>query len=90
VSEALLRSSFLVKMPYKTIQDLPANLQEILPEHAQEIFVKSFNNAWEEYKENANRPEEISHEEIAYRTAWNAVKKKYAKDKQTGKWLEKE
>jgi cation transport regulator len=77
-------------MPYKTIQDLPPNLQEILPQHAQEIFVKSFNHAWEEYQENANQSDDISHEEIAYRTAWNAVKKKYAKDQHTGKWLEKE
>jgi cation transport regulator len=76
-------------MPYRTKLDLPFHLREILPEHAQEIFVKSFNNAWEEYKESANRPDDISHEEIAYRTAWNAVKKKYSKDNQTGKWTEK-
>ena len=38
--------------------------------------VESFNRTWKEY----------DHEEIAYRTAWNTVKEKYAKDKQTGKW----
>ncbi len=73
-------------MPYQTVQDLPINLREILPAHAQEIFVKSFNNAWQEYQDAANRPENISQEEIAFRTAWNAVKKKYAKNKRTGKW----
>jgi cation transport regulator len=76
-------------MPYRTIEDLPSNLREILPEHAQEIFVKSFNNAWQEYQD-TNRPAELSHEEIAFRTAWNAVKKKYAKNKRTGKWEIKE
>lgn len=77
-------------MPYQTIQDLPFNLREILPVHAQEIFVKSFNNAWREYQDATNRPEDISQEEIAFRTAWNAVKKKYAKNKHTGKWEVKE
>lgn len=72
-------------MPYRTTEDLPTNLREILPLHAQEIFVKSFNNAWQEYQD-TRRPEELSHEEIAFRTAWNAVKKKYAKNKRTGKW----
>lgn len=73
-------------MPYPTVRDLPPNLQEILPLHAQEIFVKSFNNAWLEYQDAANRPETISQEEIAFRTAWNAVKKKYVKNESTGKW----
>ncbi len=76
-------------MPYRTVDDLPANLREILPLHAQEIFLKSFNNAWQEYQD-ANRPADISHEEIAFRTAWNAVKKKYVKDRQTGHWELKE
>jgi cation transport regulator len=73
-------------MPYRTVQDLPSNLRELLPEHAQEIFLKSFNHAWEEYQETGSRPENISQEEIAFRTAWNAVKKKYVKNKRTGKW----
>jgi cation transport regulator len=73
-------------MPYRTVEDLPLNLREILPKHAQEIFLKSFNNAWEEYQDTANRTEDISQEEIAFRVAWNAVKRKYTKNKQTAKW----
>ena len=73
-------------MPYRTVQDLPFNLRELLPEHAQEIFLKSFNNAWEEYQDAADRPEHSSQEEMAFRVAWNAVKNKYAKNKRTGKW----
>lgn len=86
----MLRSSFFIKMPYRTIQDLPLKLREILPEHAQEIFVKSFNGAWEEHIRNSDHPEDISREEIAFRIAWSAVKKKYNKDKRTGKWIEKQ
>ena len=89
MSEVMLRSSFLFKMPYRTKLDLPLNLQEILPEHAQEIFVKSFNSAWEEYRKNSDHPDAISKEEIAFRIAWSAVKKKYKKDKRTGRWIEK-
>ncbi len=73
-------------MPYQAAHDLPINLRQILPAHAQEIFVKSFNNAWQEYQDASKRPQDISQEEIAYRTAWNAVKKNYAKNKRTGKW----
>lgn len=77
---------FLFNMPYHTVQDLPLNLRELLPDHAQEIFLKSFNNAWEEYQGVADRPENISQEEATFRVAWNAVKKKYVKNKRTGKW----
>jgi len=72
-------------MPYRIVEDLPTNLREILPLHAQEIFVKTFNNAWQEYQD-TNRLAEVSHEEIAFRTAWSAVKKKYVKNQRTGKW----
>jgi cation transport regulator len=73
-------------MPYRTVQELPSNLRELLPEHAQEIFLKSFNNAWQEYQDAMERPEDISQEEMAFRVAWNAVTRKYAKNRQTGVW----
>jgi cation transport regulator len=76
-------------MPYRTVQDLPSNLRELLPQHAQEIFLKAFNSAWEEYQEQSNRSESISQEEMAFRVAWNAVKKKYTKDKRSGRWQPK-
>ena len=63
-------------MPYGTINDLPASGKDNLPEHAQEIYVKAFNNALNEYK----------NEETAYRVAWAAVKKVYQKDEKTGRW----
>jgi cation transport regulator len=77
-------------MPYRTVQDLPSNLRELLPQHAQEIFLKAFNSAWEEYQERSNRPESISQEEMAFRVAWNAAKEKYTKNKQSGRWEPKE
>ena len=34
-------------MPYKTISDLPENVKNVLPKHAQEIYHQAFNSAWE-------------------------------------------
>ncbi|AZL16269.1 ChaB family protein [Rickettsiales endosymbiont of Stachyamoeba lipophora] len=66
-------------MPYSTIADLPDNIKNNLPQHAQEIYLKSFNNAWEEYKDPSKRKTDESREEIAHKVAWSAVKKKYHK-----------
>ena len=64
-------------MPYKDISDLPENVREHLPKHAQEIYLAAYNNAWDEYGHD---------EERAHRIAWSAVKKKYQKDEASGQW----
>lgn len=69
-------------MPYKSIKDLPDSVQHVLPSHAQEIYKKAFNAAYDEYAERG--PE--GREETAHKVAWAAVKKKYRKNEQTGKW----
>jgi cation transport regulator len=69
-------------MPYKSINDLPDSVRGVLPKHAQEIFQEAFNSAYDEYKERG--PE--GREETAFRVAWAAVKKKYKKNEDTGKW----
>lgn len=66
-------------MPYRTNADLFAQISEKLPEHAQTIFRKAFNSAYEEYS---------GDEAIAFRVAWAAVKKKYEKN-EDGIWVEK-
>ena len=53
-------------MPYPSIQDLPENVRENLPKHAQEIYQAAFNNAWQEYQHD---------EERSHRVAWAAVEK---------------
>jgi cation transport regulator len=67
-------------MPYETISDLPDSVREHLPKHAQEIYRAAFNNAWDEYH---------SDEARAHRVAWAAVKEKYEKNDQTGRWTAK-
>jgi cation transport regulator len=76
-------------MPYYNgLKDLPERVCNNLPEHAQEIFLRAFNSAWEEYKEPESRRGPSSHEETAFRVAWAAVEKEYKKDK-SGKWVKK-
>lgn len=68
-------------MPYSNLKDLPENIRANLPQHAQEIYLAAFNNAWDEYSHD---------EERAYRVAWSAVKKNYVKDKSKGEWIAKD
>ena len=62
-------------MPYASNDDLPAAISRHLPERAQDIFRKAFNNAWRTY----GAKEAYRREEIAHRVAWAAVKKRYRK-----------
>lgn len=65
-------------MPYEKLADLPDSVRSHLPHHAQEIFRAAFNHALEEYGE----------EERAFRVAWAAVKRDYAKG-EDGDWHKK-
>ena len=69
-------------MPYDSILDLPPSVRDHLPPHAQEIYLKAFNNAWIGYAGRAD------HEEVAHRVAWAAVKSRYAK--RGSAWMRKE
>jgi cation transport regulator len=74
------------KEQYRDTNDLPANLKEILPPHAQHIFMKTHNRAIEQYQDPGTRKYGGSLEEVAHRVAWNAVKSKYYKNEHTGYW----
>jgi cation transport regulator len=69
-------------MPYAVLSDLPPAVRR-LPRHAQEIFLAAFNNAWRSYAGYA--PED--QEEIAFRVAWAAVKRRYYKTERG--WVER-
>ncbi len=66
-------------MPYSSIKDLPDNVTNVLPTHAQEIFKEAFNNAYKEYADSNKRRGDDSQENVARKVAWDAVKKKYEK-----------
>ncbi len=75
-------------MPYRYISELPDKVKKHLPKHAQEIYMKAFNNAYKEYADPDKRRPGCSQEESASRVAWAAVKKQYYKDDK-GKWVKK-
>ena len=75
-------------MPYNTITELPDRVKDVLPEHAREIYLAAYNNAWEEYSDPDDRNGKQSREKTAHRVAWSAVKKTYRKD-DSGKWIKK-
>lgn len=72
-------------MPYKDLDDLPDQVTNNLPKHAQEIYLAAYNNAWDEYKKPEDRADDASREETSHKVAWAAVKKKYEKGKDD-KW----
>lgn len=66
-------------MPYRTIDDLPDNVTNVLPKHAQEIFKEAFNSAYDQYDQPEDRRGDDSREDVARKVAWSAVKQKYEK-----------
>ena len=66
-------------MPYKQITQLPDNVKNNLPKHAQEIYKEAFNSAEDQYVEEGR----------AHATALGAVENKYEKNDQ-GNWVQKE
>lgn len=76
-------------MPYDSRDDLPDNVRNVLPPHAQEIYQEAFNSAWDEYKDPDERRGDSSREETAHRVAWAAVKSKYEKG-EDDKWHPKQ
>jgi cation transport regulator len=74
-------------MPYRKLTELPDNVKNNLPEHAQEIYLAAFNSAWKQYKDPADRDDDDDRETVAHKVAWSAVKEKY--EKRSGKWTKK-
>lgn len=61
-------------MPYKAKSDLPDNVRNVLPAHAQDIYKEAFNSAWEQYKDKADRRDDASREETAHKSPGRRLK----------------
>lgn len=72
---------------YKDTNDLPDSVKKNLPKHAQDIYLKAYNHAWEEYADPEKRRGGASREETAHRVAWAAVEREYVK--QGDAWVRK-
>jgi cation transport regulator len=75
-------------MPYNKLSDLPEQVRDNLPKHAQEIYKSAYNSAWDQYADPSDRRDDSSREETAHKVAWAAVKEKYEKDN-NGRWVQK-
>jgi cation transport regulator len=74
-------------MPFSSLADLPQQVKDPLPHHAEEIFLAAFNSAWDQYDQPEERRDGDTREETAFKVAWSAVKKAgYQKDEASGKW----
>jgi cation transport regulator len=76
-------------MPYKSSNELPDSVKNVLPKHAQDIYKEAFNSAWDEYKDPKDRRGDADREETAHKVAWSAVKNSYKKGG-NDKWHAKE
>jgi cation transport regulator len=72
-------------MPYNSREDLPENVTNVLPVHAQDIFKEAFNSAYKQYENPEDRNDNDSRENTARKVAWAAVKEKYEKG-DDGSW----
>jgi len=71
--QASIEQRVYEEAPYKTIDDLPPNVTNVLPKEAQRIYMRVFNDAYPKG------------EDYARRVAWSVIKKMY---KKTGdKWV---
>ncbi len=75
-------------MPYYRSTELPDSVKDNLPGHAQEIYRKAFNNAWDQYDDPEDRRGDADREETAHRVGWSAIKQEY--EKEDGEWVEKD
>ena len=78
-------------MPYNDRDQLPAPVLKALQDvpHAQDIYLETYNSAWDHYADPADRRDDQSREETAHAVAWQAVKQKYEKGEDE-KWHPKE
>lgn len=75
-------------MPYDKNSQLPDQVRNNLPDHAQTVYRKAFNSAWNQYDSPEKRKDDSDREETAHRIAWSAVKKVYQKNEK-GSWVRK-
>jgi len=76
-------------MPYSSNDDLPESVKDALPEHAQDIYKKAFNSAYDQYDTPGEWRGDAGREETAHKVAWSAVKKQYEKG-DGDKWHKKD
>lgn len=70
-------------MRYESIDDIPETLQDVLPKEAQEIYLDTYQHAWDGYSEDEGG--ELSRDGVAHRQAMHAVRQEFVQHKD-GQW----
>jgi cation transport regulator len=70
-------------MRYENKSELPPTIRDILPEHAQELYLQAYQKAWDEYEEGQGY---LSRDTMAHQQGYTAVQHEYVQDEGTGKW----
>jgi cation transport regulator len=58
-------------------------MRDVLPERAQGLYLKAYNQAWDEYREGQGY---LSRDGVAHQRGWTAVQHEYVQDQRTGRW----
>lgn len=74
-------------MRYQNKSELPETLQLTLPEEAQDVYIRAFNDATRE--ETPTPGGELSQDAAAHSVAWQAVEREFERSAHDGKWYRK-
>ena len=66
-----------IEAPYKSVDDLPPQVKDVLPTEAQRQWLEVFNSIYERTGGNESR---------ARKGAWSVIKRRFEKDPSSGKW----
>ncbi len=66
---------------------LSPTLRDLLPQEAQQLYVKSYEQAWEQYDPQRDGP--TTREAVSSREAWSAVTREFVQDDATHQWHRK-
>jgi len=74
-------------MRYESKSDLPHTLRDALPEEAQRIYLKAYQEAWDKYSEEESS--ELDQEGVAHRQAMHAVEEEFVLREDMGGWFKR-
>lgn len=74
-------------MMYKHTAELPDSIRNSLPADAQQVYMKVFNSAWEQYEADGDIEGQEEMQATVHQVAWEAVHEKY--EQVNGHWEKK-
>ncbi len=71
-------------MRYETKEELPEKITAALPDEAQEIYLRRYQEAWDNY--NPRSAGGLPRQALAHREGWAAVGREFEQHEGTGAW----